>query len=250
MSAHDRNVKRVSRRVLSMTFFGSICSVFTSSVASGDALLERGEALFKSDCARCHEIGAGAKNKVGPHLDLIFDRKAGTVAEFRYSKALIAAGEGGLTWDQGSLSAYVEKPRDFIAGNRMSYRGMADADDRAALIAWLERMANALPSENLAEKASVSDSAAPGFATDILAIAGDAEYGEYLSGDCVTCHQVSGQADGIPSIVGIPKDYFVRALVEYKTNVRTNEVMKVRVQNLGNEEIAHLAAYFAGLDPQ
>ena len=79
---------------------------------------------------------------------------------------------------------------------------------------------------------------------------GDPEYGEYLAGECVTCHQPSGHADGIPSIVGLPKDYFVRALFEYKTNVRSNEVMKLRVANLANEEIAALAAYFSGLEPQ
>jgi cytochrome c553 len=62
---------------------------------------------------------------------------------------------------------------------------------------------------------------------------GDPEYGEYLAGECVTCHQATGHADGIPSIVGLPKDYFViRSLFEYRTNVRSNEVMKLRVANL------------------
>ena len=70
-------------------------------------------------------------------------------------------------------------------------------------------------------------------------------YGEYLAGECVTCHQQSGHADGIPSIVGLPRDYFIRALFEYKTNVRSNEVMKLRVTNLVNDEIAALAAYFS-----
>ena len=79
---------------------------------------------------------------------------------------------------------------------------------------------------------------------------GDPEYGEYLAGECVTCHQETGHADGIPSIVGVPKDYFIRALFEYKNNIRSNEVMKLRVANLTNEEIAALAAYFNGLEPQ
>jgi cytochrome c len=71
-----------------------------------------------------------------------------------------------------------------------------------------------------------------------------------LSGDCVTCHQTTGQVAGIPSIVGLPKDYFIRAMFEYKTNVRSNEVMKLRVANLANEEIAALAAYFGSLQPK
>ena len=89
-----------------------------------------------------------------------------------------------------------------------------------------------------------------GFADIVLQMEGDREYGEYLAGECVTCHQASGHADGIPSIVGLPRGYFVRSLFEYATNVRSNEVMKLRVSNLTNEEIAALAAYFSSLDPQ
>ena len=215
-----------------------------------DALAQDGEVLFKKNCANCHQIGEGARNKVGPHLDMIIDRIAGVVSEFKYSKALKAAGEEGLKWDQASLDAYLEKPREFIKGNRMSFRGMSDAAERKALITWMAEASDAEPTADLSQSASASAGLAPSFATDILKIEGDPEYGEYLSGDCVTCHQVSGQADGIPSIVGVPEDYFVRALVEYKTNVRVNEVMKNRVANLTNEEIAALAAYFKTLEPQ
>lgn len=88
------------------------------------------------------------------------------------------------------------------------------------------------------------------FADIVLRIEGDRDYGEYLAGECVTCHQITGHSDGIPPIVGLPRDYFIRALFEYKTNVRSNEVMKLRVANLGNEEIASLAAYFSSLTPE
>jgi len=218
--------------------------------ASGSAMASDGEALFRSDCARCHQVGEDAKNKVGPHLDQIMGRVAGSIESFRYSKALKKAGEEGLVWDKAALDAYIEKPRSFIKGNRMSYRGMAKLEDRKALLDWLANTSNADPSENLEESASASAGLAPGFTEEILKIEGDSEYGEYLSGDCVTCHQITGQVEGIPSIVGVPSDYFIRALVEYKTNVRTNEVMKNRVVNLSNEEIAALAAYFGGLEPQ
>jgi len=239
-----------TQRLLSAAAIAVCVATFASLAHSADPDLDRGAELFMSDCARCHEVGADAKHKVGPHLDLIFERIAGTAVGFRYSKALIDAGDNGLHWTEDTLSAYIEKPRTYIKGNRMSYRGMADASDRANLIAWLKRATNALPSQTLSQEASLSDTAAPGFTAEILSIDGDPDYGEYLAGDCVTCHQPSGAAEGIPSIVGVPKDYFIRALVEYKTNVRTNEVMKIRVQNLGNEEIAHLAAYFASLEPQ
>lgn len=229
-----------------LALFGACVALFGSSATYADD----GEKLFKSQCASCHQVGAGAKNKVGPHLDLIIGRPAGAVPEFRYSRALQQAGADGLKWDAGSLDGYIEKPRDFIKGNRMSYRGMSDAGERSTLIAWLANISNALPTDDLSESASASTGQAPGFTEAILEIAGDAEYGEYLSGDCVTCHQITGQAEGIPSIVGVPKDYFIRSLVEYKTNVRSNEVMKNRVANLTNDEIAALAAYFEGLVPQ
>lgn len=209
-----------------------------------------GEVLFSRQCANCHQVGEGAKHKVGPHLDRLFGRKAGSAEGFRYSKAMTEAGEAGLSWSSESLSGYLEKPREFIKGNRMSYRGMPNPEDRTALISWLEGAASTDPDADVENAASVLETAAPSFAEELLKIESDIEYGEYLAGDCVTCHQVSGRADGIPSIVGIPKEYFVRAIVEYRTNVRKNEVMKSRVQNLADEEIAHLAAYFASLEPQ
>lgn len=208
-----------------------------------------GEKLY-SACKGCHEIGEGAHHKVGPHLDGIIGRKAGSVDGFKYSSAMKKAGEEGLAWTPEALHAYLEKPRDYIKGNRMSYRGMADPAQRDDLIAYLERASSAAPAADTAAVSKPADAPAASFADIVLAIEGDREFGEYLAGECVTCHQVSGKVEGIPSIVGLPRDYFVRALLEYKINIRSNEVMKLRVANLANEEIAALAAYFGSLEPQ
>ena len=205
-----------------------------------------GERLFRA-CKSCHEVGANAKHKVGPHLDGVIGRIAGSLEDFRYSKAMRAAGEGGLAWSEENLHAYLAKPRDFIPGNRMSYRGMASAEDRTTLITWLASVSAAAPAEN---PVSEQTSAIPGFSEALLEVEGDPEYGEYLAGECVTCHQPTGHVEGIPSIVGLPRDYFIRSLFEYKNNIRSNEVMKLRVGNLSNEEIAALAAYFGSLEPQ
>ncbi len=221
-----------------------------TDLEAAETNVEAGRAIYERQCARCHEIGPGAKHKVGPHLDQVLGRTAGSIEAFRYSKALVDAGAGGLVWNEETISAYIERPRTFVVGNRMSYNGMPSREERAAVIAWLTAQSDAAPSSDLATLASVSATAAPGFTEEILKIEGDREFGEYLAGDCVTCHQVSGRVEGLPSIVGIPRDYFVRALVEYKTNVRTNEVMKLRVQHLSNEDIAHLAAYFSSLEPK
>lgn len=228
------------------------CAAFmlaAGTAQANDADPARGEKLF-SACKACHAVGEGARNKVGPHLDGILGRTAGTVEGFRYSKAMIEAGENGLAWDAENLSRYLEKPRDFIKGNRMSYRGMPDAGERADLIAWLGQVSTAAPAADPSAVDASADGPARSFADIVLALEGDPEYGEYLAGECVTCHQSSGHADGIPSIVGLPRDYFVQALFEYKTNVRSNEVMKLRVVNLANDEIAALAAYFSALEPQ
>lgn len=79
----------------------------------------------------------------------------------------------------------------------------------------------------------------------ILSLAGDPAYGAYLGGECVTCHRSSGAAPGIPPIAGLPRDYFVVALVEYRAGLRDNEVMRTTAARLKDDEIAALAAHFA-----
>ena len=78
--------------------------------------------------------------------------------------------------------------------------------------------------------------------TRILSIEGDVAYGEYLAGECVTCHQQSGEGGNIPPIRGLPADYTVLALVEYKLGARDNSVMKLMTARLADEEIAAPAA--------
>lgn len=78
---------------------------------------------------------------------------------------------------------------------------------------------------------------------------GDKELGEYLSTECVTCHQVSGRYDGIPPIIGWPEGTFVEIMGEYKSRKRDHAVMQTIAARLSEEEIAALAAYFHGLGP-
>lgn len=106
-----------------------------SASAEGDAA--EGEKVFKK-CAACHAVGEDAKNKVGPQLNAVIGRTAGSLDGFKYSKAMIEAGEGGVVWDDETLHAYLEKPRDFIKGNRMSFAGLKKEEDRADVIAYLK----------------------------------------------------------------------------------------------------------------
>jgi cytochrome c len=101
-----------------------------SASAAGDAA--RGEARFQ-DCAACHKLEAGVNN-VGPSLHGIFTRKAGEIADFRYSPAMKRS---GIVWTPETLEKFISDPQAMVPGNRMPYAGMAGASDRADLIAYL-----------------------------------------------------------------------------------------------------------------
>ncbi|MFD2180632.1 c-type cytochrome [Rhodoplanes azumiensis] len=79
---------------------------------------------------------------------------------------------------------------------------------------------------------------------------GDRELGEYLSSECVTCHQISGRYDGIPPIVGWPEESFVEILGQYRDKTRENPVMRSIAVKFTDDEIAALAAYFGSLKPR
>lgn len=83
---------------------------------------------------------------------------------------------------------------------------------------------------------------------DTTSAQGDAEYGEYLSGTCLTCHRADGVTEGIPRITGWTEQQFVGALQDYKAGIREHDAMQLIAGRLNDEEIAALAAYFAGLD--
>ena len=77
--------------------------------------------------------------------------------------------------------------------------------------------------------------------------AGDRAFGEYLSAECVACHQLTGRYQGIPPIVAWPEETFVAVMNGYRLRVRPNPVMQTIAARLSDEEIAALAAYFGSL---
>jgi len=114
---------------LTTTLYISLLLVVAAR-ADGDPA--RGEARFQ-ECAACHRLEAGA-NEVGPSLHGLFMRKAGELADFRYSPAMKRS---GVTWTAETLEKYIADPQAMIPANRMPYAGMASASDRADLIAYL-----------------------------------------------------------------------------------------------------------------
>jgi len=109
----------------------------TAADGPNPLLIEAGEAAFRQ-CSTCHEIGEGAKNKTGPHLNDVFGRTAGSIDGFRYSRPFVAAGEEGLVWTTETVHDFLMQPRDYIKGTRMSFRGFRDEADIAAVIAYLQ----------------------------------------------------------------------------------------------------------------
>ncbi len=211
--------------------------------AGGDP--ERGAQLYRQ-CVGCHQVGEGAVDRVGPHLNGIFDRAAGQSEGYRYSDGMQRAAAGGLVWTYESLDAFITDPRSLVSRTRMSFRGFDDQQDRDDLLAYL-RTFSADP-QNIPESAPTAVAVDHSVAPEILAIVGDPAYGEYLSGECTACHQASGAANGIPSITNWPTEDFVIAMHAYKDGVREHPVMQMMAGRLSNEEIAALAAYFEGLE--
>lgn len=111
-----------------------IISVALPALAEGDAT--KGEKVFKK-CKACHQVGDGAKNRVGPTLNGIVGAAAGANEDFKYSGALKEKAGEGLVWDEESLAAFLTKPKDFIKGTKMSFGGLRKEDDVANVVAYL-----------------------------------------------------------------------------------------------------------------
>lgn len=99
---------------------------------------EEGAEVFKK-CRACHDVGPTAKNKVGPLLNDIINRKAGTIEGFAYSEANKTAGGNGLAWTEEVLLKYLESPLTFMPGTKMAFAGLKDVQDRKDLIAYLKQ---------------------------------------------------------------------------------------------------------------
>jgi cytochrome c len=112
----------------------AVATLATAGVALADGDAARGEKKFE-ECAACHKIAPG-EDDVGPSLHGVFGRKAGTLADFRYSPALKRS---GITWTAPTLDTFLADPQKVIPANRMPYAGLAEASDRADLIAYLQK---------------------------------------------------------------------------------------------------------------
>ena len=110
---------------------GTTLLLIGAAFADGDPV--RGESRFK-DCAACHKLDAGS-NGLGPSLHGIFERKAGELADFRYSPAMKRI---DIVWDEPNLKAYLANPQAKVSGNRMSFSGLPNPADIEDVVAYLQ----------------------------------------------------------------------------------------------------------------
>ena len=92
-----------------------------------------GEKIFKK-CAACHSIAEGGANKIGPALWGVLGRKAGAVSDYKYSKAMAAHGKA---WSFDEMNGFLIKPKDWIKGTKMSFAGLKNPKERAAVILYM-----------------------------------------------------------------------------------------------------------------
>jgi cytochrome c len=124
----------------------------TTKIEAGSADTENGDimALFASvnaadgakvfkKCAACHSIAQGGANKIGPALWNVIGRKAGSLNDYKYSKAMAAHGK---TWSFNEMNGFLIKPKDWIKGTKMSFAGLKDAKERAAVILYMNENAD------------------------------------------------------------------------------------------------------------
>ena len=114
----------------------NIIALFTSVSA------DEGKKVFKK-CAACHSITKGGSNKIGPALWGVLGRQAGSISDYKYSKAILAHGK---PWSFEEMNGFLIKPKGWIKGTKMSFAGLKNAKDRAAVILYMnENTNNPLP---------------------------------------------------------------------------------------------------------
>jgi cytochrome c len=116
-----------------------VTALLALAASTGTALAQdaaAGEQVFKRLCVPCHDVGPEAKIKLGPPLNGIDGRKAGTFAGFNYSEANKSS---GITWNEGDFPTYIRAPMQVMPGTRMAFVGLKNDKDIGDLWAYLKQ---------------------------------------------------------------------------------------------------------------
>ena len=110
-----------------------IATILTAGPAFAEGDAAAGKKIYNK-CKTCHALEAG-KKKLGPNLRGIIGRMAGSVEGYKYSSAMK---DSGVVWTEENIDAYLERPKEFIPGNKMVFPGLKKEQQRADLIAYLK----------------------------------------------------------------------------------------------------------------
>ena len=124
-------------------------------MASAD--LAKGAEVFKK-CGSCHNAAEGGANGIGPNLWGILGKPIAKQAGFAYSDVLTAKGGN---WDFAAMNEWLTNPRKFASGTKMSFAGLANPQDRADVIAWLNAQGSNLPLPAAPEAAAAETTTTP-----------------------------------------------------------------------------------------
>ncbi|TBW37214.1 c-type cytochrome [Siculibacillus lacustris] len=120
------------KKVVMLAALGFVAAAGSASAADVAA----GEKVF-AKCKICHAIGEGATNKVGPQLNGVIGRKAGSTDFKGYGEGLKKLGDEGLVWDEAKLTQYVKDPKAFNPTTKMAFVGVKDDTDLANVVAYV-----------------------------------------------------------------------------------------------------------------
>jgi cytochrome c len=113
--------------ILAAAFLMSSSSVNAQDAAAGEKVFNK--------CRACHQIGEGAKNLVGPQMNGLIGRKAGSVEGYNYSEA---NKNSGFTWDEATFREYIKDPKAKMPGTKMAYMGLKQETEIDSIIAYLK----------------------------------------------------------------------------------------------------------------
>jgi len=113
--------------VATLAWAGSVAGALAGDAAAG-------ETTFNQKCKVCHQIGETAKNFVGPELNGVIGRKAGSVADYAYSDAMK---NSGLTWEEAVFKEFITNPKAKVPGTKMIFAGLPKESDRDNIAAYL-----------------------------------------------------------------------------------------------------------------
>jgi cytochrome c len=113
----------------------AVAALAASARAANAQDVTAGEKVF-AKCKVCHQVGETAKNFVGPVLNGVVGRPAGSYPGYNYSEANKTS---GITWDEATLKVYLKNPKEKLPGTKMVFPGLPSDDDVANVIAYLKQ---------------------------------------------------------------------------------------------------------------